>query len=387
MAGRGMSEGVTRWRISCQRLIGYDIVETPRLFDPGNRALISAGRIEGGRRFVVVDRNFARYHAEPIHEYFAHHGIATRIVCFPGGEENKTLERCLRILRDLDAFPIHRRDEPIIAIGGGVLTDVVGFIASMYRRGVPHIKVPTTLMGYIDASVGIKTGVNFDAHKNRLGSFEPPLRVFLDKTFLTTLPRRHVLNGMGEIIKLAIIKDSKLFQLLEEHGSRSIAEAFQNPAGGEILDRAICGMLEELEPNLFEDDLSRRVDFGHSFSQELEARHPDRLLHGEAVLLDIAVSTLIARKRCLLSERDTERIFGLIDRLGIVLDTAVLDRELMWRSLLDRIEHRNGLQRVPVPDAIGGCVFLNDITRREIDASIRALDARTRVQSEPALQR
>lgn len=382
-----MSDGVTRWRVRGQRPIAYDIVEAPRLFDPGNRALLAAGRIEGGRRFVVVDRNFARYHGGEIHEYFAHHGIAARIVYFPGGEENKSLERCLRILRDLDAFPIHRRDEPIIAIGGGVLTDAVGFIASIYRRGVPHIKIPTTLMGYIDASVGIKTGINFDARKNRLGSFEPPLRVFLDKTLLTSLPRRHVLNGVGEIIKLAIIKDSRLFQLLEEHGARSIADAFQNPAGGEILDRAIGGMLGELEPNLFEDDLSRRVDFGHSFSQELEARHPDRLLHGEAVLLDVAVSTLLARTRCLLSERDTERIFGLIEDLGIVLDTALLDGELMWRSLLDRIEHRNGLQRVPVPDSIGRCVFLNDITRREIDSSIEALDARTRVQCEPALQR
>lgn len=382
-----MSDAVTRWRIRCQRPIAYDIVEAPRLFDPGNRALLSAGRIEGGRRFVVVDRNFARYHAGEIQEYFAHHGVDARIVSFPGGEASKSLERCLRILRDLDAFPIHRRDEPIIAIGGGVLTDAVGFIASIYRRGVPHIKVPTTLMGYIDASVGVKSGINFDGRKNRLGSFEPPLRVFLDKTLLRTLPRRQVLNGVAEIIKLAIIKDAKLFQLLEAHGARSIAGVFQNPAGADILDRAIGGMLAELEPNLFEDDLSRRVDFGHSFSQELEARHPDRLLHGEAVLLDVAVSTLLASKRCLLSAPDTERIFGLIDGLGMVLDTAVLDGELMWRSLLDRIEHRNGLQRVPVPDSIGGCVFLNDITRGEIDAAIAALDARTGVPSAPAQQR
>lgn len=381
-----MSAGVTRWRVRCQRPIAYDLVEAPRLFDPASRALLSGGRIEGGRRFVVIDRNFARYHAGEIHDYFSRHGIAARIVQFPGGEECKSLERCLRILRDLDAFPIHRRDEPIIAIGGGVLTDAVGFIASIYRRGVPHIKVPTTLMGYIDASVGIKTGINFDGRKNRLGSFEPPLRVFLDKTLLTTLPRRHVLNGVCEIIKLAIIGDPQLFQLLEAHGPRSIAEAFQNPAGGEILDRAVGGMLAELQPNLFEDELSRKVDFGHSFSQELEARYPDRLLHGEAVLLDMAVSTLLARNRSLLSERDTERIFGLIERLGMVLDTALLDGELMWRSLLDRIEHRNGQQRVPVPDAIGGCVFLNDITRRDIDSSIAALEARTREQCESALQ-
>ncbi|EQD62990.1 3-dehydroquinate synthase, partial [mine drainage metagenome] len=162
------------------------------------------GRVEGGRRFVVVDRNVARYHAEEIYAYFEEHGITAKIITFPGGEENKRTENYLEILRQLDAFPIHRRDEPIIAIGGGVLTDVVGFVASTYRRGVPHIRVPTTLMGYVDASVGIKTGINFNGHKNRLGSFEPPLRVFLDKELLKTLPHRHILNGVCEIIKLAI---------------------------------------------------------------------------------------------------------------------------------------------------------------------------------------
>ena len=129
----------------------------------------------------------------------------------PAGEENKSVEVYLDILRQLDSFPIHRRDEPIIAIGGGVLTDVVAFIASSYRRSVPHIKVPTTLMGYVDASIGIKTGINFNGHKNRLGSFEPPRQVLLDKTFLKTLPRRHLLNGVCEIIKLAIIKDARCF--------------------------------------------------------------------------------------------------------------------------------------------------------------------------------
>jgi 3-dehydroquinate synthetase len=378
-----MSAGVARWRIRCQRPIAYDIVEAPRLFDPRNLALLSDGRIEDGRRFVVIDRNVARHHAGPLRTYFDQHGIEARIVLFPGGEASKSIELYLRVLRELDAFPLHRRDEPIIAIGGGVLTDVVGFAASSYRRGLPHIKVPTTLMGYVDASVGVKTGINFNGRKNRLGSFEPPLRVLLDRAFLETLPRRHVMNGVCEIIKLAIIKDLALFTLLEEHGVESIAARFQNPAGAEILERAISGMVAELERNLFEDDLARRVDFGHTFSQGLETRHGARLLHGEAVLLDIAVSTLIARRRGLLSQRETDRIFSLFDRLGMALDLAVLETELMWQSLLERIEHRNGLQRTPVPAALGDCVFLNDLARHEIDSAIGALEERIGVRRAP----
>lgn len=381
-----MTDGTTRWRVSYQRPIEYDIIDAPNLFHPQNEALLSVGKIKGGRRFVVVDDNVAKYYGDQIRTYFAHHQINAKIITAPGGEENKTVDTYLGILRELDSFPIHRRDEPIIAIGGGVLTDVVGFIAGSYRRSVPHIKVPTTLMGYVDASVGIKTGINFNGRKNRLGSFEPPLQVLLDKAFLKTLPRRHILNGVCEIIKLAIIKDAELFNQLEQYGAESIAVHFQNDIGGVILDRAISGMLEELQPNLFEENLARKVDFGHTFSYGLETRYEADLLHGEAVLLDIVVSTLIARRRGFLSEQETGRIFRLIDRLGIVLNTSVLDAGLMWHSLMERVEHRNGLQRVPMPDTLGNCVFVNDITSQEIETSIKMLNHWISVENDPILE-
>ncbi len=296
-------------RVAYQHTIEYEIVNTLDIFNPQNPALLSAGRIESTRRFIVMDGNVKKHYARAIRDYFAYHHVDARIVTFPGGEENKTAEYYLSIVRELDAFPIHRRDEPIIAIGGGVLTDVVGFVAASYRRGVPHIKVPTTLMGYVDASIGIKTGINFEGSKNRLGAFAPPQKVLLDKSFLKTLPRRHILNGVCEIIKLAIIKDVELFELLETHGAQSIDLQFQDEHSNTILDRAICGMLEELQPNLFEEDLARKVDFGHTFSYGLETRHEADLLHGEAVLLDILVSTMIARARDLLSEDEASRIF------------------------------------------------------------------------------
>ena len=381
-----MTAAFTRWHVSHQRPIEYDIISAPDLFNPDNPALLASGRIDSGRRFVVLDEHVAQHWAGAIDAYFAHHHIDTRIVRFPGGETAKTMDAYLSILHQLDAFPIHRRDEPIIAIGGGVLTDVVGFVASTFRRGVPHIKVPTTLMGYVDASVGIKTGINFNRHKNRLGSFEPPLQVLLDRAFLTTLPRRHMLNGVCEIIKLAVIKDIALFAQLEQHGADSIATSFQQANAAPILDRAISGMLEELQPNLFEDELARNVDFGHTFSYGLETHHEDRLLHGEAVLLDIAVSVLIAKGRGLLDAGETERVFALIATLGIVLDTGVLDADLMWQALLDRVEHRNGWQRVPLPDGLGRCVFVNDITRSEISSSIQSLIARTTTRHDSVLE-
>lgn len=369
-----MTERVYMQRVTYQHTIEYEIVNCPGIFEPNNPALLSVGKLEDARRFVVVDCNVEKYYSSEIRNYFTQNQVEAKIISFPGGEEYKTIDSYLSIVHELDAFPIHRRDEPIIAIGGGVLTDVVGFVASCYRRGIPYIKVPTTLMGYVDASIGVKTSVNFNGHKNRLGGFIPPQKVLLDKSFLKTLPKRHILNGMGEIIKMAIIKDAGLFSQLETHGARSVEFKFQDEASDAILERSISGMIDELQHNLLEEDLARKVDFGHTFSYGLEMRHDSDLFHGEAVLLDIALSTVIARERSILSPEETDRIFRLIHSLGMNLDTSILEPNLLWQSLQERIYHRNGLQRVPLPRGIGNCVFVNDIGLDEILSAIKLLE-------------
>ncbi|MCZ2121313.1 MAG: sedoheptulose 7-phosphate cyclase [Anaerolineales bacterium] len=371
-----MNQRTFKRRVNYQQNIEYEVITSPHLFQPENASILSVGKTENARRFVVLDANVEKYYAAEIRQYFQYHQIEAKIVSIPSGEENKTLESYLALVRELDAFPINRRNEPIIAIGGGVLTDVAGFVASSYRRGLPHIKVPTTLMGYVDASIGIKTGININGNKNRIGSFAAPQKVFLDKTFLKTLPKRHLLNGICEIIKMGIIKDAGLFQLLETYGSQSVAAQFQNEAGDLILNSAIENMLEELEPNLFEEDLMRKVDFGHTFSYGLETRYEANLLHGEAVLLDIVVSSLIAEARGLISSEDISRIFQLVDELGINLNTALLDPQTLWNSLEERTYHRDGLQRVPMPLGLGGCNFVNDIQQNEISSAIKNLQDR-----------
>ena len=376
MAKGIMTNRTNSWRVSHQRIIEYEVVNCRNIFHPQNESLLSNGKKTNTRRFVIVDANVEKYFSKAIREYFNHHKIDAKILVFPSGEQNKSMENYLWILRELDGFPINRRDEPIIAIGGGVLTDIAGFVASSYRRGVPHIKVPTTLMGYIDASVGIKTGINFNNHKNRLGSFEPPKKVLLDKEFLKTLPERHVLNGVCEMLKLAVIKDLALFELLESHGPTSISSRFQDEISASILDRSVGGMLEELQPNLYEDDLARKVDFGHTFSYGLETHEEAHLLHGEAVLIDIMVSSILANARDLLSDREVDRLFDLVSKLGIHLNSELVTPELLWDTLEERTYHRNGLQRVPLPNGLGQCTFVNDIKFEEIQSACKILEER-----------
>ena len=116
------------------------------------------------------------------------------------------------------AAGIDRRREPVIGIGGGTLLDIVGFAASIYRRNTPYIRIPTTLIGIVDAGIGIKTGVNFGLGKNRIGTYAAPVVSYLDQSFLCTLDRRHVANGIAEILKMALIRSADMMSLLERHG-------------------------------------------------------------------------------------------------------------------------------------------------------------------------
>lgn len=381
-----MNQPAKRWPVRIERRMRWDVIETPDLFAPDNTQLLRYGRPDARRRFVVVDANVLALYGDRIRAWFHHHNLNARIVKCPAGEAHKNPQTWLALVRQLDEFPIHRRAEPVIAIGGGVLTDVVGFLAATYRRGIPHIKVPTTLMGYIDAALGIKNGISFNGRKNRLGSFVPPLAVLLDNRFLATQSRRHLLDGVAETLKLAMVCDAALFELLERDGPACVNNHFSGPRGAGILNRAIDGMLAELVPNMYEDRLARAVDFGHTFSYGLETRHPERLLHGEAVLLDMLVSVAVAQRRHLLSATQAERFYSLVERLDMQPDLALLDADLMWQSLLDRVEHRDGRQNVPLPDAIGRCVFVNDIHRRELADAIPVLRSRMDTNNEPALE-
>lgn len=169
-----------------------------------------------------------------------------------------------------------RRREPFLAIGGGVLLDIAGMAASLYRRGVPFVRVPTTLLSIVDASVGVKNGVDYccavtdETYKNRVGSFYAPSSCLLDNSFIATQDARNVSNGFGEILKLALVRSPDLFELLETHGAALVESRFATtpsvPLGvsDRIIDLSIQIMLEELGPNLWEKKLERCVDYGKS---------------------------------------------------------------------------------------------------------------------------
>jgi len=352
------------------------------LLDPENRTLIEAGttsRTDRPRRFVVVDATIYQLYGLDLRRYLDHHNCHYDLCVLPVSEETKTMDAVFTTVRGLNSFGISRRNEPIIGIGGGVLLDIVGLASSLYRRSTPYVRVPTSLIGLVDAGVGVKTGVNFEDHKNRLGTYFPSAVALLDRSFLATLSDRHISNGLAEVLKIGLIKDWRLFQLLEEYAELLLTERCQGrtPTGDvvarNVFSRAIGGMLEELQPNLWENKLERVVDYGHSFSPTLEMRALPALLHGEAVCVDMALTTVLAEGRGLVSSRDRERILDVMRRLRLPVWHPLCEPGLLGEALRDTVRHRDGLQRVPLPVGVGGACFVNDLTVAELTRAVETL--------------
>jgi 3-dehydroquinate synthetase len=366
------------WKIKTSLSIEYEIKKTINLFDINNLDLLSYGdQKEGRKRLLVVDSTVNSIYHEEINNYFNHHKINYRIIIIDGGESQKNLENLLYILSEFEKFGIQRKNEPIIGIGGGVVLDIVGLASTLYRRGIPYIRIPTTLLGIIDVSVAAKTGINFEDRRNRLGSYYPPIVTFLDKKFIQTLPDIEISSGLGEIIKMGVIKDTRLFELLENYGHELFYKKFNTEHSDEVIDRSITGMKEELENNLWEKNLMRCVDFGHSFSPIIEMKSlvdesVPTLTHGQAVTLDVIFSSIISYYRGMLDINDVMRIINTSKLIGLpTYHESFTNPHLLLESLNDTIKHRNGSQNLPIPTKIGEHIFINDFTFEEIKECVK----------------
>ncbi|MFB1297731.1 sedoheptulose 7-phosphate cyclase [Mycobacterium sp. pW049] len=352
--------------------IEYDLQYVNGVFDIGQSALADCYRPYGRALMVVDETVYALYRAQ-IDAYFAHHGITLTVLPIQIRETAKSLETFERIVGEFDAYGLVRT-EPVLVVGGGLTTDVAGFACASYRRNTPYIRIPTTLIGLIDASVSIKVAVNHGKHKNRLGAYHASKQVFLDFSFLRTLPEDQVRNGMAELIKIAVVGNAEIFDLLEAHGADLLRTRFGHldgtpalrRAGDRLTFQAIATMLELEAPNLHELDLDRVIAFGHTWSPTLELTPQRPFFHGHAINIDMALSTTLAELRGYLSAADRDRVLGVMSTLGLALDSEYLTPELLAAATDSILKTRDGLLRAAVPDPIGQCRFLNDVTTEEL---------------------
>jgi 3-dehydroquinate synthetase len=326
--------------------------------DISNDAL--SGLVGERRTLVVTTPTVDRLYGDALRRYVADRNLDIRIEVLPLSEQDKSMESTLAICALAKDCGLGRRDQ-IVAFGGGVCADLVTLAASLVRRGIGYACLPTTLVGQIDASVGLKGGVNFGGSKNYLGCFKPPSKVLVDPDFLATLPARQLRCGMAEIVKIALVRDGSLFTMVESFGPALIASGFREHAevGQLVIGRSIELMLEELEPNCFEDRGYRRlVDFGHTFSPLLEAKSGYRIAHGEAVAIDMVMSSAIAVEMGLLDRQGCRRIVTLLRRLGLPVQSPLADAALMRQAMLDATLHRDGSANLVVPTSVGSADFV-----------------------------
>ena len=300
-------------------------------------------RLLPDKRVVVVsDTNIDRHYHTLVNRY--------EHVLIGLGEASKTLVTADAIYKKFISMGVDRSTF-VLAIGGGIVTAVAGFVASTYMRGVEFGFVSTSLLGQVDASVGGKNGVNVDGYKNMVGTFTQPRFVICDVGMLRTLPEREVRTGMAEVIKAGIIADEELFSKLE---LTPLAELTKNPdLLAEVVYRAIKVKADIVERDEREHGDRRKLNLGHTLAHAIE-KSSSKMNHGEAVAVGLSLISDAAARRGLLSAADKERICSLLQRTGFDLTPPVAMRVLLKAVSKDK-KSEGDVLNVVFPTAIGAC--------------------------------
>ncbi len=320
---------------------------------------------------VVIDKNVNEIYGKLIKRFFDYSEIEYILWELNASENCKNIEKVESLCSDAKKFGM-QRDSIFIAIGGGITMDIVGFTAFIYRRKIPYIRIPTTLVGIVDAGVGVKIGVNFDGSKNFFGGYYPPLAVFSDQSFLKTLTSKEIKCGLFEILKMAVVKDRRLFMLVKKHYKEFFEKEF-NSHTHKINYFAAFLMMKELEKNLFEANLQRLVDFGHTFSPFLETASDFAISHGEAVGIDMLLSSYISLNRKLIKKSEFDEIFKLISTIGFSRRHNLPSPKKLYASLNEIRKHRAGNLNLVLPVEIGSAVFTNKCSYIEVENAIKFL--------------
>ena len=302
-----------------------------------------------GKVFVVTTEDVWKHQGARLEDGLR--GTDWERLLLPGGEIQKRLAPVEDLAEEMVAKGADRASV-IVALGGGIVTDMAGFLAAIFMRGIPVIQIPTTLLAQVDAAVGGKTGVNLTAGKNLIGSFHQPLVVLVDPGVVGTLPEREYHAGLYEVIKHGVIASAPLFALLRDCRTEVLAQV---PAVvDEMIRESVRIKAEIVSADERESGLRRILNFGHTFGHALEAEtHYSQFLHGEAVAFGMLAAVYLALTTGHLSEADGAQIADVIESYGPIPSLDGIDAEALQRRLLSDKKTVRGTIHFVLPVTIG----------------------------------
>jgi 3-dehydroquinate synthase len=311
---------------------------------------------------IVTDPIVKNLYALSLRQSLTGNEFKSVILEIPEGEEFKSLDTAERLYEELTDFEAER-STPIMALGGGVIGDTAGFVAATYMRGVPFMQLPTTLLAQVDSSIGGKVAVNFGQLKNIIGAFYQPKIVVSDITTLQTLPPAEIINGLGEVIKYAIIKGENFFTYLEEHLDQIMS---LDKKSLEYIVVASAQIKAEIVAKDEKDEgLRNLLNFGHTIGHAVESVTNFGVSHGQAIAIGMLSASIIAKESGILESAAVARIRKLLKRAGFMVKIPNVETSKIIEAMTHDKKVAGGKIRFILPRGIGD-VFVTD----EVDLKI-----------------
>ncbi len=317
---------------------------------------------------IITDTNVEHLYGNTLLKMFLKAGLHAHIIVFPAGEEHKSRETKAWI-EDRMLELQFGRDSAVIALGGGVVGDMAGYVAATYTRGLPYVQIPTTLVACVDSSIGGKTAVDTPHGKNLIGAFHQPWRVYIDVDTLLSLHQKEIREGLAEVIKYGVIKDEGLFSFLESN--LDLVFSYDREALTHIIKRGCEIKAEVVEKDERESNLRKILNFGHTIGHAVENLSRYRITHGEAISIGMIAEGRLALEMGLWKEDQLERLTDLIRKAGLPTRVpADMDiKDIVNTMKLDK-KSRGGQIEMVLPAGIGRMAQKNGSYGLRIEESL-----------------
>ena len=344
----------------------YDITIGQNLYDEIKRFL--AGKKYSEKVLIISDSNVFPLYGEKIAKIFDEAGYIAASCVVEAGEAAKSLEVAEKIYTKAIEERVDRKSL-IVALGGGVVGDLAGFIAATYLRGVPFLQISTSLLSAVDSSVGGKVAVNHRLGKNLIGAFYQPEAVFIDTDFLKTLPKREIKTGFGEIVKYGVIWDENFISFLEENADNLLE--INDEIYVKIIADCVKIKAEVVVKDEREGSLRRILNFGHTIGHAIEKEtHFKKYNHGEAVAIGIVAAMKMGEVLKLVSEKDRLRVENLLKRLDLPLHAEGATSDGIKKTMLSDKKTVNGKIHFVLPNKIGKVIIKDNVSESVIDEAV-----------------